>query len=865
MTKSWLRPLSDEHLAVARIAILAGLGYYVGGLVGLQLRLPHSTPSVLWPPNSILTAALLLTTPRHWGAVLVGALVAHLAVELPTEWPTLLVTLLYVTNCSEALIAASGVRRFSDDPAGFDTSRRLAIFFLWAAIIAPMLSTFADAAVVSLLRGEPYAVVWRNRLMSSVLGEITIVPALVGFVTWVRRSKRSPSIMRVVEAGLLSTGLVLCGLLASHVTFEPSALWAVSEHAPFVLQLPFLLWAAVRFGPAGASLAVLTSTALMASAAVHGAGPFQGLPAGAATSATQVLLIVATATLLYLAALIEERHRTMRELGERLGFEELLSRLSGGFVRVPSDQIAVLCDKSLAQLAAFLEVDCVRLLEILPAKGDLGVVSEWTRLPDRPLRKAPAVDTFPWIVGRLVAQQTVILPRLSSLPPDAPIDRQSLADLGYEAIMAIPLVAAGRPRGALTFGVATEREWSSGMQARLDLIAEIFANLLAGKQSEDALRTSELMKTGILDSLPSGVMVLDHRGQILDVNDTWKRIARESGLPNGDGIVPGANLLEACLSSTSADGSHADELFAGLRQVLKGSESLFTLDFSSGSGSAVRWWQISVVPLNQGQGGAVITQTETTERRSAEIAVEQSRRALAHVARVSTVGELTASLAHQLNQPLTGIMSNAQAALRMLSRTPPDVLKIRDALSDVVDADKRAKEVIERLHDLLRKGELDMTVIDVDLAIRDISRLVADEALTRNINIQLALGPAPRLVEADRVQLQQVVLNLLLNAMEAIGDDHGSERVVAISSGYLDPDTVVVSVQDSGAGVSVEAVDLVFEPFYTTKPTGMGMGLAIARSIVESHGGRISMRRAPARGMVAEFTLPAYRTSAAVL
>jgi signal transduction histidine kinase/integral membrane sensor domain MASE1 len=860
MSTRRFRPLTDEHLVLARVAILAGVAYYVGGLVGLQMRLPHSTPSVLWPPNSILTAALLLTAPRHWGAVLFGALAAHLAVELPTEWPTLLVTLLYVTNCSEALIAAAGVRRFSDDPTAFDTSRRLAVFFLWATLIAPIISTFADAAVVSVLRGEPYAMVWRNRLMSSVLGEMTIVPALVGLVTGLRWTRRTFPVVRIVEAGLLSAGLVLCGLLASHVTFKPTALWAVSEHAPFVLQLPFLLWAAVRFGPTGASLAILTSTALMASAAVHGAGPFQGLPPGAATSATQLLLIVAAATLLYLAALIEERHRTMRELGERLAFEELLSRLSGGFVRVPSDQIATLCDKSLAHLGAFLKVDCVRLFEISSPSGDLGVVSEWTQLPDRQLRRAPVNLTFPWIVGRLVAHQTVVIPSLSSLQSEAQVDRRSLADLGYAAVMAIPLVAGGRPRGALTFGVGTERDWSSGMQARLDLVAEVFANLLARKQSEDALRTNELMKTGILDSLPSGVMVLDKHGQILDVNDTWKRIACESGLPDGEGIVPGGNLLDACASSNGTDSSRADELFAGLRQVLNGTESQFTMDFSSGSGSGVRWWQIGVVPLNRHQG-AVITQTETTERRSAEIAVEQSRRALAHVARVSTVGELTASLAHQLNQPLTGIMSNAQAALRMLSRTPPDVLKIRDALSDVVDADKRAKDVIQRLHELLRKGELDMTVIDVDLAIRDISRLVADEALTRNISIRLELGPAPRLVKADRVQLQQVVLNLLLNAIEAIGDDHGSERVVAISSDFREPGTVVVSVQDSGAGIPLEAVDLVFEPFYTTKPTGMGMGLPIARSIVESHGGRISMRRAPARGMIAEFTLPAHQTA----
>jgi two-component system sensor kinase FixL len=865
MDRLRFRLLNDETLRLARIAIVTGLAYYIGGLVGLQLRLPASTPSVLWPPNPILTTALLLTAPNRWGAVLFGALVAHVAVELPTGWPTALVTLIFVTNCSEALLAAAGIRWLSDSPTAFDTGGRLGIFLLSAAIVAPLVSTFADAAVVSLTRGEPYAMVWRNRLMSSILGELTIVPALVGFVSGVRAWTRRASVARYIEATLLASGLLVGGLLTSRLAFEPTALWAVSEEAPFVLQLPFLLWAAVRFGPTGASLAVLTSTVLTASAAVHGAGPFHLLPAGAATAATQLLLIVAAVTLLGLATLIEERNLTMRALGDRLAFEGLLSRLSGGFVRVSSDQMSALCDKWLAHLGTFLDLECVRLFEISTESGELVAISEWTLMPDRPLRKTPVERAFPWIVAQL-AEQPVVLPNLASLPAEAAVDRASLDDLGYRSLVAIPLVAGGRARGALTFGATAVRDWSADMVSNLSLVAEVFANLLARKQSEDALRTSELMKTGILESLASGVVVIDHRARIVDVNDKWARLAAESGLLSEAGVVVGANLLEVCATAARSGDRQLTDVISGIGDVLGGSRGRFTMDFASGSGAGVRWWQLSVVPLHRCQRGAVITQTEMTERRSAEIAAEQSRRALAHVARVSTVGELTASLAHQLNQPLTGIMSNAQAALRMLSRTPPDIYKIRDALTDVVDADKRAKDVIQGLHALLRKGEPDMTVLDVNVAIRDITKLVADDALTRNISILLDLGGEPRPVWGDRVQLQQVVLNLLLNAMEAIGEDHASDRVVAIGSHYLDNDTIAVSVRDTGAGISDGAMDLVFEPFYTTKPTGMGMGLAIARSIVESHGGRIQMRRGPQRGTIAEFTLPAHRIdSTAVL
>ena len=276
------------------------------------------------------------------------------------------------------------------------------------------------------MRGESYALVWRNRLMSSILGELTIVPALVGFVSCVRAWTRQTSVARYIEATLLAIGLVVGGLLTSRLAFGPTALWAVSEQAPFVLQLPFLLWAAARFGPTGASLAVLTSTVLTASAAVHGAGPFHLLPAGAATAATQLVLIVAAVTLLGLATLIEERNLTLRALGDRLAFEGLLSRLSGGFVRVPSDQMSALCDKWLEHLGTFLDLDCVQTVRELDrerrTRRDLGMDAD--SRPSR--RKAPVEQAFPWIVKRL-AEQPVVLPNLASLPVEASVDRVSLA------------------------------------------------------------------------------------------------------------------------------------------------------------------------------------------------------------------------------------------------------------------------------------------------------------------------------------------------------------------------------------------------------------------------------------------------------
>jgi len=172
-------------------ALLVCAAYYVGANVGFILRFPPATPSVLWPPNSILTATLLLSTPRRWGIYLLAALPAHLVAELGV-FPFPLVLSLFVTNCSEALLAAICVRRFSDAPTHFDTLRRVVAFIVGAVLVAPFVSSFVDAAAVTALRDEPYWFVWRTRFFSNVLTELTLVPAIVVLITgapaWIRRA-----------------------------------------------------------------------------------------------------------------------------------------------------------------------------------------------------------------------------------------------------------------------------------------------------------------------------------------------------------------------------------------------------------------------------------------------------------------------------------------------------------------------------------------------------------------------------------------------------------------------------------------------------------------------------------------------------
>jgi len=226
------------------------------------------------------------------------------------------------------------------------------------------------------------------------------------------------------------------------------------------------------------------------------------------------------------------------------------------------------------------------------------------------------------------------------------------------------------------------------------------------------------------------------------------------------------------------------------------------------------------------------------------------------VARVATVGELTASIAHQLNQPLSAIMTNAQAAGRILEWTEPDLEEVRAILVDIVKDDRRASDVIQRVRDLLRNGELQMQWIDLSGLIREVADLLSSETIIRDVALSLSFDRVPIYTKGDRVQLQQVVLNLLQNAMEAMSDEHRSGRVIHVSCRAEENGPVHVSVQDSGPGVRIGAEHTIFEPFYTTKAGGMGMGLSIVRSIVEAHGGEVSVQSVPGQGSSFSFTIP---------
>jgi C4-dicarboxylate-specific signal transduction histidine kinase len=247
---------------------------------------------------------------------------------------------------------------------------------------------------------------------------------------------------------------------------------------------------------------------------------------------------------------------------------------------------------------------------------------------------------------------------------------------------------------------------------------------------------------------------------------------------------------------------------------------------------------------------------ENHDRRRAEDALRDAQAELAHAARLTTLGELAASIAHEINQPLTAIVSNGGAGLRWLNRATPNVDEARDALARIVSDGQRAADVIRGLRSLAKNAETQRAPLDLNQVIRDVLALAQTDVLRHGALLTTRLMLDDQLVIGDRVQLQQLVLNLLLNAVEAMTTIADGAREVIISSALTKDGKVLVSIEDSGPGVDPAIAERIFEPFVTTKPEGLGLGLSICRSIVRAHGGQLWISPRAPHGVVLQFTIP---------
>jgi C4-dicarboxylate-specific signal transduction histidine kinase len=242
--------------------------------------------------------------------------------------------------------------------------------------------------------------------------------------------------------------------------------------------------------------------------------------------------------------------------------------------------------------------------------------------------------------------------------------------------------------------------------------------------------------------------------------------------------------------------------------------------------------------------------------RASEQRLLDAQMELAHVTRVTTLGEMTASIAHEVNQPLAAVVANAEACLSWLRRGTPDVDAACRSVEWIIDDGNRASEVIRRVRTLAKKTSLEKVPLDVNDVVRETIPLVRRELISHQVSLRMDLAAAVPMTLGDRVQLQQVIINLVMNGIEAMQSVTDRPRELVVRSGQEEPGQALISVADCGVGISAENVDRLFNPFFTTKSSGMGMGLSICRSIMEAHGGRLWATANLPHGATFQFTLP---------
>ena len=367
-------------------------------------------------------------------------------------------------------------------------------------------------------------------------------------------------------------------------------------------------------------------------------------------------------------------------------------------------------------------------------------------------------------------------------------------------------------------------------------------------------RQAEYLTGHVFESSPDGMCIVGRDYRIQRVNPVFEGIWGASA----------EGILQSHIADLIGTERYEQTSKPSLDRCFAGEDVTYTAWIPTPLGRS--YMAVSYSPLRPSSErveAALVTARDLTDLVRASEALRAAQADLAHVNRVATMGQLTASIAHEVNQPIAAAVINAQAALRWLRNDPPDLDEARQALGRVVDNGGRAGDVVGRIRAIITKAPPRRSRFDLNEAASDVIALTHSEALKHRVSVQAQLATDLPSVEGDRVQLQQVILNLIMNAIEAMSGADDGARELRLSTETDAAGGVLVAVRDSGPGLDPQSAARVFEAFYTTKSEGMGMGLAICRSIVEEHGGRLWASANEPRGAVFQLTLPAERAEAA--
>jgi len=792
--KNWTLPLA------------VGAAYFIAARVGEALAFPSAPVSVLWAPNALLMGALILAPREHWWMYLSGILPFHLFAQLGVV-PLPQVAIQYFANVALAVLGALSVATMTPGPHRFDRVRNAFTLVLFGGLLAPALTSMLMAAFFKLfgVPGEMWLTVVA-RTVTNTFAVITLVPLIVHCADRLRSGQRPISVKRATEAMTLSlTTLAVCVLLFFIPLDGP-------ERTPLLLYtpLPLVAWATIRFGVAGACAACLAAGTTSMLALVNGNGPMSG-PNPVENALSLVAFHgVMSITFVTSAALLDEWRRAGRALSvSRARFRSIFENNIIPTAIWRDDLRISEANEAFLRLTGF--------------SGD-DIQSGKLRFDDL---------------------ATLSKPVAHAAEPD--LDHGDLLERFENAELELAL-RDGR-RVPVILGHSRFPSDEGGVIYALDLSA--FRRAEARRQRVESLHAA------VLTSLHDQIAVLDSRGTVIEINDSWRHAADSAPASRFDRVLAGDNYLQCCARAAEQGDRTAIEHLSVLRAVLNGADDRRLLECREASGGDSGWFEVCFERLRRPEGGAVITRTEVSARKRAEADARNQRQQLTHLARAAVLGQLSGAFAHELKQPLTSILGNAEAALSILAKGGADPAELSEILRDIVQDDERAAQVIQRLRALLGKGDALYAPVELNDVVRESLELTHSEFVTRNVVATLQLDPTLPTVLADRVQMQQVVLNLLMNACEAMVATPLPRRQTVLTTRYLPAsEAVEITVQDNGTGIAPGDTERIFQPFVTTKSHGLGLGLAICRSVAEAHHGVLWAENAPEGGAIFHFKLP---------
>jgi PAS domain S-box-containing protein len=800
VTSAAVQPAGGEASRPPGLALIVALSaalvvLYVATSRGAMLVFPQSGQiAILWPSAGLTIAALLIWGPRLLPAVFVGCGLVDLSALGPT--PMALASTAVTTLYAFAAHAAL------TKVARIDLGLRrvqdvLALALLGAGIVIIAKAAAGTAATIAQTGTLPGALL-TPAVMSAFAAGVAVLVVTPVCITWYATRREPVPAGQRIEAAALAAATIGVSVFVFGGFLSPMI--AVPQ-LPYAL-FPLMFWAGLRFGTREVALALAVVALIAASCTALGKGPFaMGDPTGDVVS-LHVFLSILGVTSLMLAAALAQRTAADAAVRESEGrWRLLLERMNEGLVmQDPEGRMTYVSDR-------FCAITGYPREELLGKTGrEITVSEESGRWEERHrLRQQGVSDSF-----------ELTLVKKNGERMDAYISPRPLFD----------------ERGRYTGSFA------------------LLTDVTARRRAERRLRESEAQFRLLVENQTDLLLTLDRAGRVTFVSPSYRQIfgADETAL------VGRPLALEI----------HDDDRAATAQAIEAAWVTPQTTNFENRvmTPQGWRWLAWSVHPIRPAQPHGepdtlVAVARDVTDRRRAEEQARQHLQSLAHVARVSSMGEMASAIAHEINQPLTAIANYAFACIRLLRGGKASTDQALEVMQRVAAEAERAGEVVRKMRSFVRGDEGQLTAVDPNFLVAEVLRLAAPEARQSGVELVASPGAGLARVFADSIQIQQVLLNLVRNAVDAAAGSDSPERLVRVATRPADRKWIEIVVVDSGPGLAPEMLEKVFEPFYTTKPDGIGIGLALSRSIVDAHAGRLWAAGGRERGAEFHLLLPA--------